>query len=102
MLLKPIWEANMSSTLAVSSPEGTFSGAVSASKARTILYWSTTVFFALPAMVAGSFYVLHEAPFFVVLVRLGYPAHLAGLLGAGRSGQGARRDGLARSEATAP
>jgi hypothetical protein len=72
----------MNSTLAVSRAEGTLSGAVSASKARTILYWSTTVFLALPTIIAGSFYVLQRAPFFANLVRLGYPAHLAGLLGA--------------------
>jgi uncharacterized membrane protein YphA (DoxX/SURF4 family) len=72
----------MSSTLAVA--EGPLTEAAPASKPRTILYWVITAFFALPTIVAGSFYIGRSELVLENLGRLGYPAHFAGVLGAAK------------------
>jgi len=45
------------------------------------LYWTFTLYVATTSLWAGVINVLHAAPLFEELLRLGYPAHFVTLLG---------------------
>ena len=66
--------------MAVASDAGRIAG-VPISRKWLIAYWVFTLYVALTALGAGVTDVLHAPPLFDDLLRLGYPAHFATILG---------------------
>lgn len=55
---------------------------VSVSRTKVILYWVATLYVVVTSLGAGVIDVLHAPPLYDDLLRLGYPAHFATILGA--------------------
>ncbi len=60
---------------------GTVRSGAEHSQAWMFLYWALTLYVAATSLWAGVINVLHAPPLFDELLRLGYPAHFATLLG---------------------